>query len=233
MRAVPFWKGEAMWKSARCLAAVLLSGPLILPEAAAEPSSYDRSILRGPGVLVNAISTDEDFQALEGTVVIGGAGGKAYATLDFSRKDMAFRYIRNGARAAPSIRALHTDFNILIMDARPSGVGTYEAYVDGKWRPVRNAANLTYYPWPDFLKDHGSFIAQKNRRLVMYPAKGGAGGRMLPGGYSFNITAVDGDWVYAECDGDCEGCGPAKKPVKGWFRWRVANKLMVDLRYIC
>lgn len=221
-----------MRKAVFCLLAALAAA-LPLSYSVAEPAEYDHSILRGSGVLVNAISTDEDFQALEGAVVIGGAGGKTYATLDFDRKEMAFRYIRNGARAAPSIRALHTDYNILVMDARPSGVGIYEAYVDGQWRPVRGAANLTYYPWQDFLKNHGSFIAQKNRRLVMYPSKGAGRGKMLREGYSFNITAVDGDWVYAECDSTCEGCGAGNRKLAGWFRWRVAKKLMIDLRYIC
>lgn len=203
------------------------------PFAVAEQTDYDRFVLRGTGVLVNAVGGDEDFVALEGKVVIGASGGGVYATLDFSRQEMAFRYTRMGTRATPRIRALHTDFNVLIMDARPTRDGRFEAFVDGEWRPVLETANLTYFSWPDFLRERGEFTAKEGTRLVMYANRGMGSGRMLNGDYAFKVISVEGDWVYAECDRECDGCGPRGRKFRGWFRWRVANTLMIDLRYIC
>lgn len=195
-------------------------------------------ILHGEGVLVNLDkSKGEGFYGIDfgqGLNVLN-TDNSIYGTFHSDHDSHEFYFVRGDIRARPKVRAYYPDYHILIMDVKKTGENEYILYIDGGWKKIRTKSRLSYKTWHEFIQLDVGFIAYKETPLIMYEKKSGSNSIKLKSteNYSFSIKKVDGDWVYAVCDLDCEGCGELGKKIEGWFRWKKDMRLLIDLRYIC
>jgi hypothetical protein len=185
--------------------------------------TYDRLLTDG----VVRIKTDV-LEQMEDTVYIQSESGNTMG------------FITGSNNEAPSVRGLYDikirsydpDYYIIIFDGYAMNNNRYRVFLNHEWvYIVGNDKVVRFEKWQDHLIN--SYVVT-NENNPLRKNHGEDSPKIDCDYFSthFICEKVLGEWIYVNCNIDCEGC-PGNEIKSGWIRWKRDNNLLISLRYSC
>jgi len=208
---------------------------LVFPLVAKPAESVDEELrtLRGEGVLVN----QGDRLGEDGGFKIYNKDNTVYGVFKSSEDKENIYFYKNNKIQRIKIHKFISIHKIAYFAANKikEEENKYEVYVDGEWKYVYATHGYFFYPsWEKFLVDMAYLMPFDNEKIKIFDKLNGK----LIGEYGnddeivYKVLKVKGDWVEIECnEAYSGGCGKNPGQYKGWVKWRIKDKVILDLIY--
>lgn len=133
-------------------------------------------------------------------------------------------------------RAYFPDYSILIFDAFPLENSYYRIRINDSDKIIKHSEGTTIYEdWETHISN--SYLTTKSSNPLMKSNSEKSDKLELEDRdykyLSFKVVKVDGEWAKVQCLSECEGCPEDGSTVEGWLRWKIGEKLLVRISYLC
>lgn len=171
----------------------------------------------------------DSIEFLKDSILIRDKDGTVFNRLFFDDEENLVKFQDENI----DIREYYPDYSIIIFDGFPLKNGTYEVLVNNNVYFLEYIEGYTIFEkWEDHIKRTFISTSDSNPLREFSSDTSEIISNLDYENLNFVVFDVKEDWIYVECDINCEGC-PGGQLVKGWIRWRKGNKLIVKLHYVC
>ena len=183
-------------------------------------------IFKYPGVV---IVIPDSIEYLKRNILIRDSIGILCNQLYFDDNEKIVKFQQNKT----TIREYYPDYSVIVFDGYPLENGLYKVIINNSINFLEHVEGFTIFEkWEDHIQR--TFISTcKSNPLREFPSDTS---KIISNvdyeNSHFTVLKVTEDWIYVECNINCDGC-PSGKITSGWTRWKKDNKLVVKLSYTC